>query len=173
ELKFLDDFDLEIAPPEENGNSFEENSLIKAKYYSNFFKESLVASEDSGLMVDALNGAPGIFSARINSLKRDSEKVEFILKMMKEIPCEKRGAKFVSVVALVSPKDKDMFFRGEVFGRISLEAKGYNGFGYDPIFIPEGETRTFAEMAEEEKNAVSHRKMALLKLKEHLIGRNF
>jgi non-canonical purine NTP pyrophosphatase (RdgB/HAM1 family) len=173
ELKFLNDFkEKKISPPVEDGVSFEENSLIKSRYYSKFFKSHFVASEDSGLMVSFLNGAPGIYSARINSLKTDKEKVELILKMMTEVPMEQRDAKFVCVVSLVEPNGKIEVFKGETSGKISFEARGKNGFGYDPIFIPLGEFRTFAEMSEEEKNSISHRKKALLKLKEHLIGRD-
>lgn len=170
ELKFLNQFnEMKIEPPAEEGSSFEENSLIKSRYYSKFFSEHFVASEDSGLMVEFLNGAPGIYSARINSLKTDEEKVELILKMMNGVPINKRDAKFVCVVSLVNPFGEIEVFKGEIFGKISFETRGRNGFGYDPIFIPDGEFRTFAEMSEEEKNSISHRKKALLKLKEHLI----
>lgn len=170
ELKFLNDFkEKKIESPDENGVSFEENSLIKSRYYSKFFERHFVASEDSGLMVDYLNGAPGIHSARINYLKTDEEKVKLILKMMREVPIEQRGAKFVCVVSLVEPNGRIEVFRGESFGTISFEARGKNGFGYDPIFIPLRETRTFAEMSDDEKNLISHRKKALLKLKEYLI----
>lgn len=169
EIKFLNELETRIEPPEENGNSFEENSLIKCKYYAMFFREFYVASEDSGLMVDFLQGAPGIYSARINSLNKDEEKVELILNMLKGVPFEKREAKFVCVVTLFEPPGSIRVFRGETEGNISFEPRGKNGFGYDPIFIPKNEKRTFAEMSDDEKDSLSHRSKALLKLKEYLI----
>lgn len=170
EIKFLNELGTNIEPPEENGKSFEENSLIKCKYYANFFKKYYVSSEDSGLMIDFLDGAPGIFSARINSLEKDEEKIELILNMLKGVPFEKRGAKFVCVVSLSDPFGTNKIFRGEISGKISYKARGEKGFGYDPIFIPAGENRTFAEMSDEEKDSLSHRRKALLKLKEYLVG---
>lgn len=169
EIKFLNELEAKIEPPEENGNSFEENSIIKCKYYGNFFREFYVSSEDSGLMIDFLQGAPGIYSARINSLSKDEEKVKLILNMLKGVPFEKREAKFVSAVSLFEPRGTIKVFRGETEGNISFEPRGKNGFGYDPIFIPKNEKRTFAEMSDDEKDSLSHRSKALLKLKEYLI----
>lgn len=171
EIKFLSNFDeIKIAPPEENGLSFEENSLLKCKYYKKFFNDFFVAAEDSGLLVDALDGAPGIYSARFKSLENDLEKVELIIKMLENVPWEKRMAKFFCVITLIEPQGKTVTFFGEVEGKIAFEKKGENGFGYDPIFIPEREKRTFAEMSAEEKNWISHRRRALVKLKEYLVG---
>ena len=147
EIKFLSDFgEMQIAPPEEKGLSFEENSLLKCKYYKKFFNDFFVAAEDSGLIVDALDGAPGIYSARFNSLASDLEKIELIIKMLENVPWEKRMAKFLCAITLIEPQGETVTFFGEVEGKIAFEKKGENGFGYDPIFIPEREKRTFAEM---------------------------
>lgn len=167
ELSFLSEYE-KIEPPVECGLTFEENAIIKCLYYKNFFNNEGVASEDSGLCIDFLEGSPGVISARFKNLRNDEEKVEEILNLMEGVPEEKRGAKFVSTIAFFD-REKTTLFRGEVFGKISLSKKGSNGFGYDPIFIPNGETKTFAEMADLEKDKFSHRRISLLKLKEYLL----
>lgn len=167
-LKGLNECGKKIISPEENGSTFEENALLKALYYKNFFEEEIVLSEDSGLMVDALNGAPSIYSSRFKNLGNDLEKNMEVLKALKNVDEERRTAKFVSVVVLCEKKEKFKIFKGEVYGKISFALKGKNGFGYDPIFIPEGEERTFAEMEPFEKDNLSHRGRALNKVKEYL-----
>lgn len=169
ELSFLDRFEGTITPPEETGKDFEENAGLKADYYAAHFKGSFVAAEDSGLSVDALEGAPGIFSARFKGLSEDRDKVGALLEAMKGLVPEKRKARFVAVVCLLSPDGKKRFFSGTAKGSISGSPKGSGGFGYDPVFIPEGFDLTFAEMTPEEKDRLSHRRKALEKLKEFLV----
>ncbi len=171
ELFFLDDFDIKIEPPLENGKGFEENAILKARYYKQFFRDFSVVSEDSGLCIDALYGAPGIFSGRFEGLRNDNEKCDKILSLIKDVPVEKRVASFVCVVALLGNETAPKIFTGEVRGKISFSKRGENGFGYDPIFIPQGDKRTFAEMGGEKKDDFSHRRKALNKLKEYLVGR--
>ena len=148
--------------PIEDGASFEENALIKAKE-ANENSGMLTLADDSGLCVEALNGEPGIFSARYAGTQ--SEKIEKLLRALKDVPKEKRGAKFVCAMVLLGKNGEVLFLdRGECFGKISFEAKGANGFGYDPIFLVEGGDLTMAEMPEEFKNTISHRALALQKV---------
>jgi len=156
-----------IMPPKgfdpiEDGKIFEENALIKAKAANKLTGLPSLA-DDSGLCVDALKGFPGIFSARY--AKTQSEKIKKILAEMKNIPNENRGAKFVCAMVLLDKDGKILFqTRGECHGKIALEAKGQNGFGFDPIFIVKGGNSTMAELSEEEKNKISHRGIALQKV---------
>ncbi|MDY3928144.1 MAG: XTP/dITP diphosphatase [Clostridia bacterium] len=144
---------------EETGVSFEENALIKARAIAKLCN-CAVLSDDSGLCVDALDGAPGIYSARYaGEGATDEERVEKLLNELSEV--KDRSAKFVSACALVYPDGKELVGMGEVHGRIGFESKGKNGFGYDPIFISDELNKTFAQATEEEKNSVSHRKRAL------------
>ena len=152
--------------PIEDGNTFEENALIKAKE-ANKSSKMLTLADDSGLCVDALNGEPGIYSARYAGSQ--DEKIQKLLDALKDIPKEKRGAKFVCAMCLLDKKGKVLFSdRGECFGEIGYEAKGSNGFGYDPIFVVNGDSLTMAELPEEEKNKISHRGLALQKLIKYL-----
>jgi XTP/dITP diphosphohydrolase len=170
ELLFLDSFENKIEPPEETGRSFSDNSLLKAIYYKRYFNDYFVAAEDSGLSVPALGGAPGIFSARYRGLADDKNKVGALLETMKELISIERKAYFEAVVALLVPDGGRHLFSGRVDGAISREPQGSNGFGYDPVFIPDGKDRTFASMPPEEKDELSHRKKALMKLKEFIVG---
>lgn len=143
--------------PVENGSTFEDNSLIKAK---EAYRVSgmMCLADDSGLCVDALNGAPGLFSARY--AETQAEKIEKLLNELKNK--ENRKAKFVCCMTLLNNNGKMIYqTTGECHGSIIKEAKGVNGFGYDPIFEVEGFGITMAEMSEEEKNRVSHRFNAL------------
>ena len=169
ELSFLDGFAGKIDPPEETGKDYEENAALKAVHYGTMAGGRFVAAEDSGLSVDALDGAPGIFSARYRGLSEDRDKAGALLEAMKGFPAEKRKARFVAAVCLLSPDGKKRFFRGSVEGTISGSSRGEGGFGYDPVFIPEGFDRTFAEMSADEKDRLSHRRKALEKLKELLV----
>ena len=153
--------DIEI---EENGNTFSENALIKARAIVNLCN-CPVLSDDSGLCVDALGGAPGIYSARYaGENKTDEERYQKLLEEMKNET--NRNAKFVSAVALVFPDGKEIVCEGEVLGKLDYEPKGSNGFGYDPIFISDELAKTFGEATDEEKNTISHRKRALMKVYE-------
>ncbi len=152
--------------PEETGTTFEENARIKALAVMEASGLPALA-DDSGLMVDALGGAPGVYSARYGGGhdRPDAERNAFLLKNMEQ--AEQRSAKFVSVIAAAYPDGRVLIARGEVRGEIAREERGENGFGYDPLFrLPDG--RHMAELTSEEKNAVSHRGNALRELKRLL-----
>lgn len=148
--------------PEENGQTFEENSYIKAKAIMDACGLPTIA-DDSGLMVDALDGAPGIYSSRFGgeNCKSDRERLEYLLSCMETVPEEARGAKFVSVITMLTPEGKKIVARGECPGRIIREAHGSNGFGYDPVFFVPEKGCTFAQLPAAEKNRISHRARAL------------
>lgn len=152
--------------PEETGSTFLENALIKAKEaYKN--SRMLTLADDSGLCVDALNGAPGLYSARYAGTQ--AEKIQKLLEELKDVPFEKRTAKFVCAMVLLGIDGEVLFsYQGECKGHIGFEPKGDNGFGYDPIFVVEGGDLTMAQMPEEVKNKISHRAVALEKVMEFL-----
>ena len=147
---------------EETGSTFEENSMLKA---AAVMKKSGMAAiaDDSGLMVDALDGAPGIYSARFGgeACKNDKERYEYLLKKLEGVPEEKRTAKFVSVITLLYPDGSSVVARGECPGRILHAPRGENGFGYDPVFYVDEDGMTMSEMSPERKNQISHRARAL------------
>ena len=151
--------------PEETGTTFEENSRIKAVAVMQACGLPAVA-DDSGLMVDALNGEPGVYSARYGGPDciSDSDRINYLLKKLENVPEGKRTAKFVSVVTLVTPDGKEIVARGECEGRILREYRGEGGFGYDPLFLSADFDKTFAEATMDEKNAVSHRARAIKNL---------
>ena len=154
-----EDFD-----PDENGTTFEENSYIKAKAAWDITKNWVLA-DDSGLCIDALGGKPGIYSARY--AETPALRIERVLKELDGI--ENRNAHFSCAMTLLNPKGEiDYKIQGICEGSIIKESRGTNGFGYDPIFLVKGDTRTMAELSEEEKNQVSHRSNALRKVLEHL-----
>lgn len=144
----------------EDGDSFEANALIKAKAPK--CKEYPVIADDSGLMVDHLNGEPGVYSARYAGEESDDEKNnQKLLKMLDGVSADRRGARFVSVIACVFPDGTEICTRGECEGVMLEEYRGNGGFGYDPLFYVPKIGKTFAEMNSEEKNSVSHRGMAM------------
>lgn len=151
---------------EENGTTFYENALIKAKYVSE--KLGVIAlADDSGLIVDALDGAPGVYSARYAGLPSDDEKnIDKLLENLKDK--ENRKAKFVSSLVLYYPDGKIITAEGETLGEILFERKGTNGFGYDPVFYSQDLKKSFGEATDEEKNTVSHRYRAAVKLFEKI-----
>ncbi len=152
---------------EETGSSFEENASIKADYLSAGLKDQLVIADDSGLCVDALNGKPGIYSARYAGVHGDDKANN--IKLLKDMEHEKnRACSFVCVIALSKNGKTIKRFKGELFGTLAYEEKGSNGFGYDPLFITANGLRT-SEMESEEKNKISHRYIALNKLREYLV----
>ena len=145
---------------EETGTTFEENSRLKAEAIFNATGIAAIA-DDSGLCVDALGGEPGVYSARYGGEGLDDEgRVQLLLKNMKDIPDEKRTARFVCVITMVN-NDGVITARGECEGVINHAPKGENGFGYDPVFYMKEYGKTTAEMSPDEKNAVSHRGKAL------------
>lgn len=154
---------------EENGSTYEENALIKARAVARFAEDSIVMADDSGLEVDYLNKEPGIYSARY--LGEDTSyhiKNASLIERLKGVPDEKRTARFVCAIAAVLPDGRELTTRASVEGRIGYEEKGGHGFGYDPIlYIPEF-GKTTAELTEEEKNKISHRGKALELMKEEL-----
>lgn len=152
--------------PDENGKTFEENALIKAKE-ANRLTNMPTLADDSGLCVDALNGAPGLLSARY--AESSKARIDRLLNELKEIPIEQRSAKFVCAMVLLDKNGEVLFTgRGECFGKIGYETKGENGFGYDPIFVVDGHDLTMSELSEEEKNKISHRARALQKITKYL-----
>ncbi len=163
-----DDAGLPIDEVEETGETFEENSYIKAKAILDVAGVPTVA-DDSGLMVDALGGAPGVYSARYageNCTYEDNNRK--LLDALAGVPDEKRSARFVSVITMLWPDGRKIVARGECEGRILTETRGEGGFGYDPLFVPEGYDISFGEMSPEEKNKISHRAKALMKLESIL-----
>lgn len=148
------------SDPEENGTTFAENAYIKAKSAYDMTGLPVIA-DDSGLEVEALNGAPGIYSARYAPKGHGRKRV---LEEMKDVPDEKRGANFTCCICYIDEQGKARYFEGKCFGKIGYEIRGTNGFGFDSIFMY-GD-KSFAELSAEEKNAVSHRAEALKKLEE-------
>lgn len=157
--------DIEIV---EDGTTFEENSYKKAFEIMKLTGIPSVA-DDSGLAVDALDGAPGVYSARFSGLDGDDKaNNRKLLELLKDVTMEKRTARFVSVITLIFPDGKTIVCRGECEGHIMFEESGSNGFGYDPLFRPEGYEVSFGQLPAEEKNRISHRAKALILLREKL-----
>lgn len=152
----------------EDKETFEGNSIKKAAEVCHWTGKAALA-DDSGLEVDALQGAPGVYSARYAGAgANDIRNNEKLLVELKNFPPDKRTARFVCCMALAFPGGDVRTFFGSVNGHIGLEPKGKTGFGYDPVFIPDGFERTFAEMSPEEKDTLSHRGKALEKLRNFL-----
>ena len=159
--------DIDIV---EDGDTFIDNAVIKAKAIKEIFKDDFVLSDDSGLMVDALEGAPGVFSARYAGEHGDSDKNnEKLLREMKGVSEKDRGAQFVCAMCFVDDKGEIINVQGEIRGRIIEDYRGGSGFGYDPLFFVSDKGMTFAEMGAEEKNSISHRGRALEKLSNVLM----
>ena len=169
--KITQKFDMELVlqselgvdiDVEENGTTFEENSLIKAKAVMEATGLPALA-DDSGIAVDALNGEPGIYSARygFDDALNDWGRLELLLKNTEHVPDGQRQAQFICVITMITPDGKVIQARGEIHGELLREARGENGFGYDPIFFYPPMGKSTAEMSPEEKNQVSHRANAL------------
>ncbi|GAB3285448.1 RdgB/HAM1 family non-canonical purine NTP pyrophosphatase [Parasphingorhabdus pacifica] len=151
----------EFPEAPETGATFEENAVAKAADAAAATGLPAVA-DDSGLSVDALNGMPGVFSARWSGKHGDDRaNLDLLLGQLADVPDSRRGGGFVSAAALVQPSGAEFVVRGEWRGTIIRAPRGENGFGYDPIFVPDGESRTSAELTPEEKDADSHRGRAL------------
>lgn len=159
EIALESEYGLDIDV-DETGTTFEENSLLKAEAVMKASGLPVLA-DDSGLMVDALNGAPGVYSARYGHKSSDGERTAFLLENMKDVPDEKRTAKFVCVITCLWPDGRKIVARGECPGVITREVHGENGFGYDPVFYLPELGMTYAELPSEQKNAISHRARAL------------
>ena len=159
EIALESEYGLDIDV-DETGTTFEENSLLKAEAVMKASGLPVLA-DDSGLMVDALNGAPGVYSARYGHKSSDGERTAFLLENMKDVPDDKRTAKFVCVITCLWPDGRKIVARGECPGVITREVHGENGFGYDPVFYLPEIGMTYAELPSEQKNAISHRARAL------------
>lgn len=152
----------------EDGETFEENSVKKAKEICKV-SSMITVADDSGLVVDYLNGAPGVYSARYaGENATDEEKYMKLLSELKGVPKDERTARFVSVISIVYPNGECESLRGECEGLITEAPEGNGGFGYDPVFYCPEYNKTFGELSMEEKNKISHRAKALEKLKEYL-----
>ena len=164
--------ELDILSPEETGKSFKENSFIKASYFSKQANQ-ICLSDDSGLEIDLLEGKPGIYSSRWAGIKNNFDLA--IRKVFKEMSQVKKNwqsesnARFICCMTLYWPNGKNFFTEGSIKGKISNTKKGKNGFGYDPIFIPDGYKQTFGEMDPKLKMSIDHRFNAFLKLKKFFI----
>ncbi len=168
-IRSLLDF-RKVPQMEEDGRSFAENALKKARFYSKVYGK-LTFSDDSGLEVDILRGSPGIHSARFAGEKATNrENKRKLLRQLEGIPLSRRGARFRCSIALVSPEGKEAVVEGECRGTIGFEEVGRKGFGYDPLFILPGLGKTMAQLTLEEKNRISHRGKALRKLRK-IIGK--
>ena len=169
-LKIYSSSDFKIKSPIENGKSFEENSLIKAKYFSKKSK-MICLSDDSGLEIDILDGNPGIYSARWggkrgNFVKAMNKVFKELDKKNKNWRIKKIKARFVCALTIYGPNQKTINSTGKVEGHISPSIKGKSGFGYDPIFIPNGKRITFGEMKPLQKFKIDHRFKAFKKIKK-------
>ena len=163
----------------ETGKTFEENSYIKALEIMKLCGQITVA-DDSGLVVDCLDGAPGVYSARFAGFEgiwpedtagidtNDKDNNAKLINLIKDVPYEDRTARFVSVITMVYPDGKTIVARGTVEGHLVLEERGDGGFGYDPLFVPEGYNKTFGELSQQIKNSISHRANALKALYDKL-----
>ena len=159
EIALESEYGLDIDV-EETGTTFEENSFLKADAVMKASGLPVLA-DDSGLMVDALDGAPGVYSARYGHKASDKERTAYLLENMKNVPEERRGAKFVCVITCLFPDGRKIVARGECPGVIARAPHGENGFGYDPVFYLPELSMTYAELPSEQKNAISHRARAL------------
>jgi XTP/dITP diphosphohydrolase len=156
-----------IPPPVEDGTTFEQNARIKAEYYSSFASGALVLAEDSGLMVEALNGAPGVYSARYaatldsnaaaNTNSSDQDNNRALIAQLERLSSDKHAGKYVCVIAVARDGKTFATFTGEAHGEILTVPRGTQGFGYDPLFYFPSLDRTFAEISLEQKRAHSHR----------------
>lgn len=184
--EILQDMDVKVTTmkeagltvePEENGETFLDNALVKVRAVagkavaSDDWKDAIVIADDSGLVIDALNGEPGIYSARY--LGHDTsyrEKNADLIGRLADVPEEKRSARFVCAIAAVCPDGSVLTAEAAMEGRIGYEERGENGFGYDPIFYLPEYGCSSAELSREQKNAISHRGKALRLMREKLIG---
>ncbi len=150
---------------EETGTTFAENSALKARAIFDM-TDCAVLADDSGLVVDALGGEPGVYSARYGGCDNDADRVSLILEKLKDVKDEDRSAHFVCTIHFINAGGDEIAVEGRVYGKIGYEPIGENGFGYDPIFMYEG--KSFAQVSAEVKNSVSHRANALKALIEKL-----
>jgi len=167
QIELLSSADFQIPEIEEDGETYEENALKKAREVYKFTKLPSLA-DDSGIEVEILGGRPGVFSARYaGEGATDEENNKKLLKELENVPIEKRKAKFKCVIAYVDSVEERIFY-GETSGKVIFEPLGDGGFGYDPLFLPDGFDLTYAQLPGEVKNRISHRSKALQKFAEFL-----
>lgn len=162
----------EDSAVDETEQTFEGNARLKARAIASRHPDAWVLADDSGLEVDALNGAPGVRSARYAGVEENPTPANnaLLLKNLADVPEVRRTAHFTCAMVLIAPGGAETVAIGQCPGRITFAPSGSNGFGYDPLFIPDGETCTFAELPPERKNAISHRGKALRQLKTFLVA---
>lgn len=161
-----------LVNPEETSSSFEGNALIKARATASL-TDFMVIADDSGLEVDCLDGAPGVYSARFaGENSSDDDNNQYLIKKLKSLKLENYPARFICVIALIDENGIEKTFKGSCEGQIVLEAIGDNGFGYDPYFFIPKFKKTMAQLSESQKNSISHRGKALKLLKTYLKGIN-
>jgi XTP/dITP diphosphohydrolase len=164
----LDELDKQFDDIEETGTTFEENAALKAETIAGFLQVPVLA-DDSGLEIDALEGRPGIYSARYaGETKSDQANMDKVLDELQGVPAAERVARFVCVLAISQPGKETFYARGHVEGIITETPQGEHGFGYDPVFQPEGYEKTMAQLEPAEKNQISHRKQAMVHLEKWL-----
>ena len=157
-----------VEAPDEDGTTFEANAIKKARYYAQTLGVPCVA-DDSGIVVDALNGAPGVYSARYAGEEcDDAQNNAKLLAELGALPAPQRTARFACCAAYADPEGRVHTKTGFVEGRIAFALSGANGFGYDPLFVPDGHNRSFAEFSLSEKQEISHRGRAFRKLRDYL-----
>ncbi|MFD1362181.1 XTP/dITP diphosphatase [Lentibacillus salinarum] len=162
----LPELPREMDDIEETGTTFAENAALKAEQIAELLGKPVLA-DDSGLVIDALSGRPGIFSARYaGEPKDDMKNIHKVLRELQGVGAPERTARFVCVLAVAIPGEPTVFKKGYCEGKIAAEQAGSNGFGYDPIFIPDRYTKTMAELSHEEKNRISHRRHAIDQLED-------
>lgn len=154
---------------EETGTTFAENALIKARAIKEFTKDCAIIADDSGLVVDALGGDPGLYSSRYAGEGCTPDQcIDKLLESLKNVSDSERDAYFISVIALIMPDGQEYTFEGRCDGSIAHERHGLGGFGYDPVFYIKEQGKTFSELGDSVKNTLSHRYKALVKVKEFL-----
>lgn len=164
------DISVDLPDVEETGETFTDNARLKAEKIASILNLPVLA-DDSGLMIDALDGQPGIYSARYaGENKNDQANMEKVIKELSDIPFDERTARFICVLAIAGPGKDTIFRTGYCEGLIPFSAKGTNGFGYDPIFVPKGYEKTMAQMDPKEKAEISHRNHALKQLEKWMQG---
>ena len=170
DIDLASSIDFNVPEPEENGNTFSENALIKAE--ETMLSTGYISlSDDSGLCVDALNGDPGIYSARWAGENRDfSNAMDLIKNNLDKLGINNSNANFTCSLAIVWPNGNHRIYEGNVYGSLSFPPKGKNGFGYDPIFVPDGHELTFGEMDTDFKHSISHSAEAFNLLKSELLN---
>lgn len=169
-VQSLHDFGDHFPEIEETGKTFKENAQLKAEEIAKLLNQAVIA-DDSGLVIDSLDGRPGVYSARYAGERAtDEENNEKVLQELAGIFEDKRTARFVCVLALATPGEETVFTQGTCEGTIATSPAGENGFGYDPIFIPDGYKITLAQLENEEKNRISHRFYALKSLEDVIMN---